>query len=147
MRSSMLKYIFLIAFFLLAAACSPDEQSGKSSSSAEAGAQNISSQSAPGPTHQTADFKLVFFLNPDGGPCIMQNSILKEMTGELSGKVDIQYVQTTVPADLNIFNHYGIRALPTLLLADASGKEIKRMPPGIKRADDIRLLIQSIPQS
>ncbi|MEK6202275.1 MAG: hypothetical protein N2A40_07640 [Desulfobulbaceae bacterium] len=77
----------------------------------------------------------------------MQNSILKEMAAELSGKVDIQYVQTTVPADLNIFNHYGIRALPTLLLADASGKEVKRMPPGIKRADDIRLLIQSIPQS
>jgi len=77
----------------------------------------------------------------------MQNTILKEMAGELSGKVDIQYVQTTVPADLNIFNQYGIRGLPTLVLADASGKEINRMPPGVKRSDDIRLLIQSVPQS
>ncbi len=143
----MLKYVFFIAFFFSVTACSPDEQPGKSSSSVEAGAQNISSQSAPGPAHQAADFKLVFFLNPEGGPCIMQDSILKEMAGELSGKVDIQYVQTTVPADLNIFNQYGIRALPTLLLADASGKEINRMPPGVKRSDDIRILIQSIPQS
>jgi len=77
----------------------------------------------------------------------MQDTILKDMVNELNGKVDIQYVQTTVPGDRNIFNQYGIRALPTLLLADASGKEINRMPPGVKRSDDIRLLIQSIPQS
>ncbi|MBU3945533.1 MAG: hypothetical protein KKB91_11340 [Proteobacteria bacterium] len=77
----------------------------------------------------------------------MQDTILREMAGELSGKVDIQYVRTTVAADRNIFNQYGIRGLPTLVLADAGGKEINRMPPGVKRSDDIRLLIQSIPQS
>lgn len=77
----------------------------------------------------------------------MQNNILREMADELSGKVDIQYVQTTVPADLNIFNQYGVRGLPTLILADAGGKEIKRLSPGVKRSDEIRLLIQSIPQS
>jgi len=77
----------------------------------------------------------------------MQNNILREMADELSGKVDIQYVQTTVPADLNIFNQYGVRGLPTLILADAGGKEIKRLSPGVKGSDEIRLLIQSIPQS
>ncbi len=77
----------------------------------------------------------------------MQDAILGDMANELSGKVDIQYVKTSVPADRDIFYQYGIRALPTLLLADASGKEIKRMSPGVKRIDDIRLLIQSIPQS
>ncbi|MFH2123469.1 MAG: thioredoxin family protein [Pseudomonadota bacterium] len=143
----MLKYILLISLLFSVSACSPDEQPGKSSSSLETGAQNISSVSAPVPTQQAADFKLMFFLNPDGGPCILQNNILQEMAGDLSGKVDIQYVQTTVAADLNIFNQYGIRALPALILADAGGKEINRMPPGVKRADDIRLLIQSIPQS
>lgn len=148
MRSSpMLKYVFFISLFFFVTACSPDEQPGKSSSSLEAGAQNISSVSAPGLTHQAADFKLMFFLNPDGGPCRMQDTILREMAGELSGKVDIQYVRTTVAADRNIFNQYGIRGLPTLVLADAGGKEINRMPPGVKRSDDIRLLIQSIPQS
>jgi len=143
----MLKYVFLISLFFSVAACSPDEQPGKSSNSVETGAQNISSISASGPTHQAADFKLMFFLNPDGGPCRMQDTILREMADELSGKVDIQYVQTSVTADRNIFNQYGIRGLPTLILADVSGKEINRMPPGVKRSDDIRLLIQSIPQS
>lgn len=147
MRSPMLKYIFLISLIFSVTACSPDEQPGNSSSSVESGAQNNSSISAPGPTLQPADFKLIFFLDPNGGPCRMQDTILKDMVNELNGKVDIQYVQTTVPGDRNIFNQYGIRALPTLLLADASGKEINRMPPGVKRSDDIRLLIQSIPQS
>jgi len=72
-------------------------------------------------------------------------SILNDMAPEFRGKVDIQYVQTTVPGDRPAFSQYGIRALPTLLLADASGKEIRRMTPGVKQADDIRLLIQSIP--
>jgi thioredoxin 1 len=148
MKSSrMLKYVFFIFLFFLVTACSPDEQLDKSSDSVEKGAQNISSLSAPAPTQKAADFRLIFFLNPDGAPCIMQGNILREMAGELSGKVDIQYVQTTVPADLNIFNKYGIRGLPTLVLADASGNEINRMPPWLKRSDDIRLLIQSIPQS
>jgi len=143
----MLKYVFLIFLFFSVTACSPDEQSGKSSGSGETGGQKISSISAPGATHQAADFKLIFFINPDGRPCIMQNNILMEMAAELSGKVDIQYVQTSVPADLNIFNQYGVRGLPTLILADAGGKEIRRLSPGVKSSDDIRLLIQSIPQS
>ena len=77
----------------------------------------------------------------------MQANILKEMADELSGKVDIQYVQTTIPIDRDIFYQYGIRALPTLLLADNSGKEIKRIPPGVKNAGDIRTLLQAIPNS
>ena len=143
----MLKYAFLIFLFFSVTACSPDEQPGKSSGSGETGGQKSSSISAPGATRQAADFKLIFFINPDGRPCIMQNNILMEMAAELSGKVDIQYVQTSVPADLNIFNQYGVRGLPTLILADAGGKEIRRLSPGVKSSDDIRLLIQSIPQS
>ncbi len=77
----------------------------------------------------------------------MQDAILLDMSEELKGKVNIKYVQTTVPDDRNIFYHYGIRALPTLLLADSSGKEIKRMPPGVKNADNIRALIQSLPRT
>ena len=77
----------------------------------------------------------------------MQDSILLEMSEELKGKVNIRYVKTTVPDDRNLFYNYGIRALPTLLLADASGKEIKRMPPGVKNAADVRALIQPIPRT
>lgn len=143
----MLKYVLLIVLFFSVTACSPDEQPSQPSGTAASDAQKGATISAPEVTRQAADFKLIFFVNPDGGPCIMQNNILKEMAGELNGKVDIQYVQTTVQADLKIFNHYGIRSLPILILADAGGKEISRLPPGVKSSDEIRLLLQSIPQS
>lgn len=142
----MLKYILLIALFFLVTACSPDDQPGKKASSVATQTSDIISVSGPGPILPAADFKLIFFINPDGGPCIMQGNILKEMTDELSGKVGIQYVQTNIQADLNIFNQYGIRSLPTLVLADASGKEVKRLAPGVKNSDEIRLLLQAIPQ-
>lgn len=143
----MVKYILfpLMLFFIVA--CSPDEQASTPSGSVERGSELIASETVSEAAHQPAAFKLVFFLNPDGGPCRMQNAILDGMANELDGKVEIQYVQTTVPADRDLFYRYGVRGLPTLLLADASGKEIKRMSPGVKPIDDIRLLIQSIPQS
>jgi thioredoxin-related protein len=56
-------------------------------------------------------------------------------------------VQTTVVADRDIFYHYGIRALPSLVLADAAGKEISRLTPGVKNAEDILRLINTIPGS
>jgi thioredoxin len=140
------KYLFFFLFFFLAA-CSNDEQTGAATNAVEAGGQTTVSLATQQATYQATDFKLVFFLNPKGGPCRMQDAILGEMAKELKGKVDIQYVKTSVPGDQDIFYQYGIRALPTLLLADASGKEIKRMPPGIQRIDDIRRLIQSVPQS
>ncbi len=143
----MLKYVLLITLFFSLTACSPDEQPSQPSGTVTSGAQKSATISATEANQQVADFKLIFFINPDGGPCIMQNNILKEMADELSGKVDIQYVQTSVPADLKIFNQYGIRSLPILILADAGGKEITRLPPGVKSSDEIRLLLQSIPQA
>ena len=92
-----------------------------------------------------ADHFLVFFLDPNGGPCRMQNSILEGMAEELKGKVNLRYVQTTVKDDLQYFYAYGIRGLPSLLLADASGKEIKRLPPGVNPAEKVRELLQAVP--
>jgi len=143
----MQKYILFSVLLLLVTACSSDEQPNKPSNSVSTGTQDSTSATASLATRQLASHKMVFFLDPNGGPCRLQLSILNDMASELSGTVDIQYVQTTVPSDRDIFHQYGIRALPTLLLADASGKEIKRMTPGVKQADDIRHLIQSIPKS
>ena len=155
----MQKCIIFSVLLFIVTACSSDEQPGKSSTSPTEGTEFSTSAAAPitqaapaaptapAATRQLASHKIVFFLNPNGGPCRLQVSILNDMAAELRGIVDIQYVQTIVPSDRDIFSQYGIRALPTLLLADASGKEIKRMPPGVKQADDIRRLIQSIPQS
>ncbi len=143
----MQKYIIFSALLFLITACSSDEQPTQSSTSATAETQSSTSATASTATRQMAAHKMIFFLDPNGGPCRLQVSILNDMSNELRGTVDIQYVQTTVPDDRNIFHQYGIRALPTLLLADANGKEIKRMTPGVKQADDIRHLIQSIPKS
>ena len=145
--STMQKYIIFSVLLFLITACSSDEQPNKPSGSDATEAQSSTSATASLATRQLASHKMVFFLDPNGGPCRLQVTILNEMANELRGKVDIQYVQTTVPGDRDIFHQYGIRALPTLLLADASGKEIKRMTPGVKQADDIRHLIQSIPKS
>lgn len=85
--------------------------------------------------------RLIFFMNPYGAPCQMQDRILQEMAGELRGKVDVVYLRTTSQQDLGWFQQYGIRSLPALLLADASGKEIRRATPGIQSADQVRRLV------
>lgn len=87
--------------------------------------------------------KLVFFMNPNGQPCQIQDRILHEMAGELKGKAEVVYYKTTVPADISRFQQYGIRALPTLMLTDAAGKEIRRTTPGIQSAAQVRQLLQN----
>lgn len=102
------------------------------------------------PTTQTeqqeAEYLLVFFINPNGGPCRMQADILNQMSDELDNKVIIRPVRTNVDADSKLFYAYGIRGLPLLLLADRNGKEIRRLPPGVHRAETIRELLKLIPK-
>lgn len=86
--------------------------------------------------------RLVFFMNPNGQPCQMQDRILQEMAPELKGKAEVVYYKTTVPADIAKFQQYGIRSLPSLLVTDASGKELRRATPGIQSAAQVRQLFQ-----
>jgi thioredoxin 1 len=85
--------------------------------------------------------RLVFFMNPNGAPCQMQDQILQQMAPELKGKAAVVYYKTTVPTDIAMFQQYGIRALPTLMVTDASGKEIRRATPGIQSAAQVRQLL------
>ncbi|MGD8833435.1 MAG: thioredoxin domain-containing protein, partial [Desulfobacteraceae bacterium] len=101
----------------------------------------------PAEASESLSFNLIFFLNPNGGPCRIQDGILKSMSDEFKGKVGLKYIKTTDPADQKLFYKYGIRALPTLILTDASGKEISRMTPGIKQPAEIRDFIQSTNRS
>ncbi len=80
---------------------------------------------------------LLFFLDPNGGPCRMQGDILNGVRGEVEKYASIRYVQTTRQADRETFYKYGIRGLPSLILIDASGKEVRRLPPGIQQADRV----------
>lgn len=84
--------------------------------------------------------RLVFFMNPNGMPCQMQDRILQEMAPELKGKVEVVYYKTTVGTDIAKFQQYGIRSLPALIVTDASGKEIRRATPGIQSASQVRQL-------
>ena len=85
--------------------------------------------------------RLVFFMNPNGAPCQMQDQILQGMASELKGKATVVYYKTTVPTDIAMFQQYGIRALPTLMVTDASGKELRRATPGIQSAVQVRQLL------
>ena len=81
-------------------------------------------------------------MNPNGAPCQMQDRILQDMGPDLKGKVEVVYYKTTVPTDIAKFQQYGIRSLPTLVVTDASGKEIRRATPGIQSATQVRQLFQ-----
>lgn len=135
----MLKKILFVAFLFLLFACSDETQLRQSSQPQQTSPETAVTENAP-----TADHLLVFFMDPNGGPCRMQASILDGMSEELKGKVDLRYVQTTVKDDLQYFYAYGIRGLPSLLLADVNGKEIKRLPPGVNPAGKVRELLQAI---
>jgi len=85
--------------------------------------------------------RLVFFMNPNGAPCQMQNRILQEMAADLKSRVEVVYYRTTNPGDIPAFQRYGIRALPTLVLTDAAGKEIRRATPGVQSSTQVLQLL------
>lgn len=81
--------------------------------------------------------KILFFMNPNGHPCQMQNAILGEIKDSLATLATITYIKTTEPKDQDAFETYGIRGLPSLIIVDKDGKELKRFTPGIQSADVI----------
>ena len=85
--------------------------------------------------------RLVFFMNPNGVPCQLQDRVLHDMAADLGGRAVLVYYRTTEPADLAQFGRYGIRSLPMLVVTDAEGREVRRATPGIHSADEIRQLL------
>lgn len=77
---------------------------------------------------------LYFFINPAGRPCQMQDRILAESRAQWEPLATLRYARTDVPADRELFYKFGVRALPSLILVGADGKELKRFPPGIQPA-------------
>jgi len=86
--------------------------------------------------------RLVFFMNPNGMPCQMQDRVLREMGAELTARAEVVYYKTTEPADIARFQEYGIRSLPLLVVTDASGRELRRATPGIHSMPEILRLLQ-----
>ncbi len=140
----MLKKLLIVVAVLFLFGCSEDSSVAQASQPQDSAPAKTAS--APAVQQGAADHLLIFFLDPNGGPCRMQASILQGMGDELKGKVDLRYVQTTVKDDLQYFYAYGIRGLPSLVLTDLQGKEIKRLAPGVNPVENVRQLLQAIPK-
>jgi len=75
---------------------------------------------------------IVFFLNPQGGPCKAQNEIVQKLQKDRKTNFNVAYVSTMNPADQKAFYEYGVRNLPQLVLVDSKGKIAQFFPPGIQ---------------
>jgi thioredoxin-like negative regulator of GroEL len=106
-----------------------------------AAACSSSSAGVAAPAAPVQGARLVFFMNPAGAPCQMQDQILRGMAPELTGKVSVVYLRTTEPAEIPFFDRFGVRSLPQLLLVDGAGNEVRRATPGIQDAAAIRRLV------
>lgn len=92
---------------------------------------------SPGVTPAAHGKKLLFFMNPNGYPCQTQLSILNTVADSLSKVAQVVYIKTTEPADMQTFEAYGIRALPSLVIADENGRELSRFAPGIQSGEAV----------
>jgi hypothetical protein len=89
-------------------------------------------QAAPAPKPT-----LLFFINPAGRPCQMQDQILSESKAQWEPLATLRYARTDTAADRETFYAYGVRSLPNLILVGTDGKELRRFPPGIQSAESI----------
>lgn len=103
---------------------------------ADTGSSGVVSSSAS--MEVAAGGRLLFFLNPNGRPCQMQDDIIKSIRSELEKKVTIQYVRTTVSSDRELFYRWGVRGLPSIILVDKNDKEVRRFSPGIQSPETLK---------
>ena len=75
---------------------------------------------------------IIFFLNPNGGPCKAQNEVLTALQKDKKNNFNVAYVSAMQQENQRAFYDYGVRGLPTLVLIDSSGKINRVFPPGIQ---------------
>ncbi|MBK9517929.1 MAG: hypothetical protein IPO09_11335 [Anaeromyxobacter sp.] len=119
---------------LSGAACARSDASGAATAPAlpAAGASHAATGQLP---------RLIFFMNPNGPPCQMQDQILQGMASSLQGRAEVVYYRTTDGNDLQRFQQYGVRSLPLLVVTDASGRELRRATPGIQSPPQVMSLL------
>ena len=84
---------------------------------------------------------VVFFLNPQGGPCRAQNEIVQKLQKDRKGNFSVAYVSTMNPGDQKAFYEYGVRNLPQLVLVDSKGKIAQFFPPGIQSYEALAMAL------
>jgi thioredoxin 1 len=123
-------FILAVALLLASFAIAKTPEPGKNGAAIHKDSAAVEEKSVPPRT-------ILFFMNPNGRPCQMQNSILTEIKDDLIGRADVRSIKTTEPGDRDLFMKYGIRGLPSLIIIDNNGKEIIRFPPGIQDKETI----------
>jgi len=88
---------------------------------------------------------VVFFLNPQGGPCRAQNEVLTKLHQDRGGNFNMAYVNAMNPADQQAFYDYGVRNLPTVVLVDSRGKIYRNFPPGIQTYEALAAALDRAP--
>ncbi len=87
---------------------------------------------------------IVFFLNPNGGPCRAQNEVLVKLQKDRKNNFNIAYVSALEETNRKAFYDYGVRSLPSLVLVDGKGKIAKVFPPGIQSAEILTAALDGI---
>jgi thioredoxin 1 len=97
---------------------------------------------APEPT--SGKPRVLFFMNPNGRPCQMQDEEFMKVKSSLDAVADLVYIKTTNPSDEEQFYRYGIRSLPSLIILDGKGSEYKRFPPGIQDPNSVLAVLKEL---
>ncbi|MDX9715530.1 MAG: thioredoxin family protein [Dissulfurispiraceae bacterium] len=121
MRLISILVIFALAAFSFAACSS-------SSSNAAAPLSTAEIQQAV----QSGKKSVIFFINPSGYPCRMQDEILQKLHSDRKGSFNLVPVVTMNYDHQQAFYDYGIRSLPAMVLLDSKGGIAKHFPPGIQ---------------
>jgi thioredoxin 1 len=87
---------------------------------------------------------IIFFLNPNGGPCRAQNEVLTTLLKDRKNNFAVVYVSAMQQENQRAFYDYGVRGLPTLVLVDGSGKINRVFPPGIQSYDAVAAALDGV---
>ncbi len=87
---------------------------------------------------------LVFFQNPNGGPCMAQKGILVKLLQDRKGSFNIASINAMNQNDQKAFYDYGVRSLPSLVLVDKAGKISKVFPPGIQNQETLTSALDGV---
>lgn len=80
---------------------------------------------------------IVFFQNPNGGPCKAQKVVLDKLQQGRKNGFNIVGVNAMNQNDQKAFYDYGVRSLPSLILVDKNGKISRVFPPGIQSLETL----------
>ncbi len=87
---------------------------------------------------------IVFFQNPEGGPCRAQNEIVQRLLKDRKNGFNIAAVSTMKQEDQKAFYDYGVRSLPTIVLVDKAGQINRFFPPGIQSYETLAAALDAV---